>query len=54
MLLIVVVWVKVPLVKVPLEFDIKAKEGEGAIDKRVNVNWKGREDQGCGSVHSNM
>ena len=36
------------------ELDKKAKEGEDAIDKRARVNWKTREEQGFGSVHSNM
>ena len=34
--------------------DEKAKGGEDTIDKRARVNWKEREDQGFGSVHSNM
>lgn len=36
------------------ELDEKAKGGEDTIDKRARVNWKEREDQGFGSVHSNM
>jgi hypothetical protein len=36
------------------DLDEKAKGGEDAIDKRARVNWKEREDQGFGSVHSNM
>ena len=34
--------------------DEKAKEGEDTIDKRACVNCKEQEDQGFGSVHSNM
>ena len=36
------------------ELDKKAKEGEADIEKRARVNWKKREAQGFGSVHSNM
>jgi len=34
--------------------DEKAKEGESALEERSRRNWKGREEGGFGSVHSNM
>ena len=36
------------------EFDKKAKEGKDDVEKRARVDWKEREDQGFGSVHSNI
>ena len=36
------------------ELDQKAKEGEHAIEVKARLNWKGREEGGFGSVHSNM
>jgi hypothetical protein len=32
----------------------QAKEGRDLIDKRAYVNWKEQDDQGFGSVHSNI
>ena len=36
------------------KLDQKAKEGEAALEERSRRNWKGREEGGYGSVHSNM
>ena len=36
------------------ELDKKAKEEEYAIEDRARLDWKKREDTGCGGVHSNM
>ena len=34
--------------------DQKAKEGKVALEERSRRNWKGREEGGYGSVHSEM
>ena len=36
------------------EFDKKAKEGKDDVEKKARVDWKEREDQGFGIVHSNI